>query len=148
MSAAARARARAEQAGWIGREVRFEVWRPWARRFELPLGNDSAKAELKTAELAQQGEHRPNQARALVNLGRAQLAAGDLIEAEASFDEALLTLMKRRARLELLHQAGLTVSEDVRAHGVWAPKLTGILRELDRAAAAWAWVYPPARGSS
>jgi len=42
MSAAAQARKRAERAGWLGREVRFEAWRPWPRRFELALVVDLA----------------------------------------------------------------------------------------------------------
>jgi hypothetical protein len=53
------------------------------------------------------------------------------------FDEALLASMRKRARLELLHQAGLTLYQEIREHGVWTNKLDPLLAELDRAAAAW-----------
>ncbi len=43
-SEAARARAEAEGRGWLGGAVRFESWRPHARRYELPLVSDVAVA--------------------------------------------------------------------------------------------------------
>jgi hypothetical protein len=36
LSTAAAARSRAAGRGWLGRQVRFEAWRPFDRRFELP----------------------------------------------------------------------------------------------------------------
>ena len=42
MSAAARVRAAAERRGWLGSAVRFEAWRPFERRFELPQVCDLA----------------------------------------------------------------------------------------------------------
>jgi glycosyltransferase involved in cell wall biosynthesis len=42
MSKAAEARARAEQRGWLGDQVRFESWRPYDRRYELPQACDLA----------------------------------------------------------------------------------------------------------
>jgi glycosyltransferase involved in cell wall biosynthesis len=42
MSKAAEVRARAEKRGWLGDQVRFEVWRPFHKRFELPLVSDLA----------------------------------------------------------------------------------------------------------
>ena len=41
-SAAGRARAEAERRGWLGREIRFEGWRPPQRRHVLPLVSDLA----------------------------------------------------------------------------------------------------------
>jgi glycosyltransferase involved in cell wall biosynthesis len=41
-SAAGRARAEAERRGWLGREVRFEAWRPAERRFDLARVADLA----------------------------------------------------------------------------------------------------------
>jgi len=42
LAAAARARAEAERRGWLGNCVRFEAWRPFERRFELPQVCDLA----------------------------------------------------------------------------------------------------------
>ena len=42
LGAAARAREVATSRGWIGRQVRFEEWRPYDRRFELPAISDLA----------------------------------------------------------------------------------------------------------
>ncbi len=42
LAAAARARAEAERRGWLGSVVRFEAWRPFERRFELPQVCDLA----------------------------------------------------------------------------------------------------------
>jgi len=42
LGVAANARRRAEEKGWLGREVRFESWRPLDRRYELPLASDLA----------------------------------------------------------------------------------------------------------
>jgi len=42
LSRAAEARARAEKRGWLGKQVRFESWRPYERRFELALASDVA----------------------------------------------------------------------------------------------------------
>jgi glycosyltransferase involved in cell wall biosynthesis len=42
LSSAARARERAAQRGWLARQVRFEGWRPFERRYELPLASDLA----------------------------------------------------------------------------------------------------------
>jgi glycosyltransferase involved in cell wall biosynthesis len=39
---AARTRETAEQRGWLGHQVRFEGWRPYRRRFELPAVSDLA----------------------------------------------------------------------------------------------------------
>jgi len=39
---ASRARRVAEERGWLGRQVRFEGWRPFQRRFELPSVSDMA----------------------------------------------------------------------------------------------------------
>lgn len=42
LSAAARVRKAAERSGWLGTTVRFEAWRPYGRRFELPQVCDLA----------------------------------------------------------------------------------------------------------
>jgi len=42
LSAAALTRRVAEERGWLGSSVRFESWRPFERRFELPLAADLA----------------------------------------------------------------------------------------------------------
>jgi glycosyltransferase involved in cell wall biosynthesis len=42
LGAAARARELAGRRGWLGRQVRFEAWRPYQRRFELPGVSDLA----------------------------------------------------------------------------------------------------------
>jgi len=42
MSAAGRAKARADELGWTGGSIRFEAWRPHERRFELPQVADLA----------------------------------------------------------------------------------------------------------
>jgi len=42
LAAAARARERARDRGWLGREVRFEAWRAYDRRFELAQVSDLA----------------------------------------------------------------------------------------------------------
>ena len=42
LSGAAEVRRRAEEEGWLGRSVRFESWRPFDRRFELPQVCDLA----------------------------------------------------------------------------------------------------------
>lgn len=42
LAVAAEARARAEKRGWLGTRVRFEPWRPYDRRFDLPLVSDLA----------------------------------------------------------------------------------------------------------
>jgi glycosyltransferase involved in cell wall biosynthesis len=42
LAAAARVRAEAERRGWLGGVVRFEAWRPFERRFELPQVCDLA----------------------------------------------------------------------------------------------------------
>lgn len=42
LSAAAMTRRTAEERGWLGTSVRFESWRPYDRRFELPLAADLA----------------------------------------------------------------------------------------------------------
>jgi glycosyltransferase involved in cell wall biosynthesis len=42
LSVAAVTRRTAEERGWLGTSVRFESWRPYERRFELPLAADLA----------------------------------------------------------------------------------------------------------
>jgi glycosyltransferase involved in cell wall biosynthesis len=42
LGVAARTREVADERGWLGRQVRFEGWRPFHRRFELPAVSDLA----------------------------------------------------------------------------------------------------------
>jgi glycosyltransferase involved in cell wall biosynthesis len=42
LGVAARTRKVADERGWLGRQVRFEGWRPFQRRFELPAVSDLA----------------------------------------------------------------------------------------------------------
>jgi tetratricopeptide (TPR) repeat protein len=94
---------------------------------------EALEAHWQALELAQQGEHRPNQARALVNLGRAQLAAGDLIEAEASFEEALGIMTHTRDALGRIRtRANLAVLYAERGHHRRAiDLLNAVLKEQD-----------------
>jgi glycosyltransferase involved in cell wall biosynthesis len=48
LGAARRTRQRAEKRGWLGSSVRIEAWRPYERRFELPLIADLAVVTHRT----------------------------------------------------------------------------------------------------